>query len=353
MNTMIAPTEQMSTGDAPQAEERYLAEQQQQIRKQLDALSAKYEADFQALLGTATYQRYQEFRAGFQERLLATPALDAPTASERTTAANLRQNLAQEGRSFINSLRVDQNAVKTLQKDFAAQAQSIFDGGQGDDDPQPANAPQVASATTAWTTITPPYSSYSGAVTETSGPGTVTAYHFQDNSGRIWCTSHLKRTGAGNSDLLITALYSRQFVKYQMPVEGSIEVQVTYESDMTLRSGSLTDEFGFSDAYVIERSEPYIYIFGYNGGMYKGEFILDDHYSDGDNMNWSSTFVSSGNQISRTFKSSIYRPFAANRTLDISVAVADRHFCRLNDMSADVWLINRWTVKNVKVRAVY
>jgi hypothetical protein len=233
-------------------------QQMQDLTDQVRQLGAEYRKELYAIIGSENLERYREFRSRSKNRLV----IESPAEDERDAQLrNKRQQAVTEGNEFLIATGIDPNRLTKLQEQHSERVRLFLEANQlpKSDHAVSLDPPPYDGGNSSWDIYTPPYAgsfwSFQWDRSDEPDDPTLTR-HLDQNNGRIGSSINTRLAGADDDDFLRADYYTALKLWHQAPTMGQIEVYFALRFIESTFSGSIDDEFGFSDYVLFQWAQP-------------------------------------------------------------------------------------------------
>lgn len=295
-------------------------------------------------------QDYEKAREMARQRFREVAAATLPTTESLKQAAELRRQISNEGKQFVDGLGIDAKKIRGIQEKYASEAESLVKRTLLLEEEAPYVEVSAEKAPTLshnpWEWRSPPYAGDASGYWQlyTTTPP-VYPHHYENRlTGEISLSSRMWVPDADDSDLSYTEIVSYHTFWYLMPAAGLLEVWLLLEAAETYYGGCLDDEWGVSNARVLQRSRPFLLTRG------RQRFATLLEYDRGNVEGcWSHLIAPPGGQ--RWVHLFSLDPFAQGEWVSGSVGISDFNYFWVNDMSCSLILTSRWVLKQIVMRS--
>jgi hypothetical protein len=232
LDALLAP------GAPPAAQRRVLA-----TLKSIDRGSIRANDDLRRRLKSLRAQYREEL-----EDLLGGKAMRDLDAIRRRGAKLSRAQRTRQSLAVLDAVGVDRARIAALRLPSLAAARDILSG-----EVPPVRAPDEGPCASPWVTYSAPYGGYFWSFNwrRSSNPDNPALTRYLDRTtGRIGSSIATRVSGADDDDDLEADYYTSLNVWHTPLATGPLEVYLAFEFATSTYSGTVTDEFGFSDAIV-------------------------------------------------------------------------------------------------------
>jgi hypothetical protein len=342
----------LSAVDDTSAREKEIISTNAQLASTLSRLREECRKEIRALIPSDKLEEYERHHERTKQRLADLSSMTEHTTGALKLSAQAHRRILMEGRRFVESLSIDTKRIEEVQKRFLTQAQSAVEGAfrGGEDAPYVETSPGEVPTRShnPWEWRNPPYTGQWGTGSSFGTRGSRSVSHFESSiTGEIDCWSSQSIYGADDSDTTYTNAYSEVQFWFRMPAAGLVEVWLYLQAIDTPYGGCLDDEWGFSDADILERSRPYLWILSPFGSPRYGT-LLEYHRGEDEGC-WSNTTAKAGEyRYPHLFS---FDSYAAQQYVLCGVGIQDYNYFWVNDMSCRTNVTSRWFLKDVAVRS--
>ena len=302
-----------------------------------------------SIIGPET-EKYLEYHGKMKERIIDMQPVFTPTPEGDKIEKEFKRNSVAEARQFVESLKIDVNEIKSIQKEYIAKVQEAVDKAM-----KVQEAPYVelrstelpkAAFSNPRTYKYPPYDGHWGywQYYRTRGSSLVSQYE-NWMTGEISCHSDIRLHGADDSDTSYTNALSEILVWYQLPRDGwgQINAWIDLQCIDSNVNGCLDNEWGYSDASIQQLERIYMEVLSPAGTRRYGT-LLD--YRRGENDGCWSKSAFTPNCFRRVHLISPER-YDSNQWVWIAIGIHDYNNVWVNDMSCDSKMRNKYFVKQI------
>jgi hypothetical protein len=348
----ISKEELLAAVDDASTREKEVVSAHAQLASTLGRLKEECRKEIRSLIPPDELGEYEKYHERAKQRLADLSGMTQHTTEALKLSAQARRRIVTEGRRFVQNLDINTKQIEEVQRRFLTRAQSAVEealrGGQ--DAPYVETSPGEAPTRShnPWEWRSPPYAGQWGTGSSYGTAGSRSVSHFENSlTGEIDCWSYQSIYGADDSDTTYTNAYSEVQFWFRMPAAGLVEVWLYLQAIDTPYGGCLDDEWGWSDADIIERSRPYLWILSPYGSP-RYATLLEYHRGEDEGC-WSSVTAAAGQfRYAHLFS---FDSYAANQYVLCGVGIQDYNYFWVNDMSCSTNLTNRWFLKDVAVRS--
>lgn len=316
------------------------------LSRALARLEEECRMEVHHVIGAAKLEAYDAARRQTKQRLASLREKTPRATAELARAAKDRAKVLKEAKDFLAAQGVDVGKIREVQRRYKEKARALVDAAIPIADVPHASfeLPEVRALATAWQTLLPPYAGQWGWTDYYSTRGSYSVRHFENRfSGELFTDGTVRVTDADDFDEALTRAWSEFSFSYRMPAAGIIELLLTLQASDTYYGGWLDDEWGVSDAEIIQRTQVY---FVAGGTRYSSLLEYTRGESEG---SWNGAAAAPGGyRYAHLFS---LQSFAAGQVVYCRVGINDFNYLWVNDMSCNIWLRNRWFVPRVLVRS--
>lgn len=351
---------QSAPEDLPLAE----AEAQTRLAEELTANSARAARELfrlrnecrneiRAVVGLDKQGSYEEFHARTKKRLAELPGQTRHTMEGLKEAEGIHAAIVKEAKEFVEQLGLDGAQIKEIQRRFAAEAAKADELAF----PGSAEAPYVEITAdevptmvhNPWTWVGPPFDRSWGYLAQGGSNGSRYYHKLEDRVRGTWDThSTMTVNGAGDADVLYLSASSDFDFWFQMPAAGLVEVWVFMQSIGSQHSGSLSDEWGNSDADITLLIRPDMRITSPWTNPDSRMTLVEYRRGESEGR-WSNVIAPLGEFRYAHFFSP--RVYDAGEMVRCAVGIFHWHRIWLNDMSCHHDVSSRWFIPHVAIRS--
>ncbi len=332
--------------------EKEIASTHVELCETLQRLRDECKKEIRSAIGTEKLETYEKIHEKAKQRFADITSSMQHTTESLKLASQMRRQTLNEAKQSIGRLGIEAKKIKKIQKKYVDEAETVVERAlQGREeapyvDMSPAEAPTPSHNPWAWRS--PPYSSQWGTAWSYGTRGWRCVSHYENRlTGAINCWSCMDIHGADDSDYTYTNAYSELRFWFKMPAAGMVEVWLYLQSVNTPYGGCLSDEWGWSDAYIQQRSRPYLWIICPYSGR---RFCTLLNYRRGEYEGcWAGTIAAAGYyRYAHLFSLDTY---AAGQWVFCGVGIHDYNYFWVNDMSCNTHMTSRWFLRYVAVRS--
>ena len=318
----------------------------------LQRLKDECKKEIRSAIGKEKLETYEKAHERAKQRYADVASSMQHTTESLKLVSQMRRQILAESKQLIGRLGIDPMKIKKIQKKYIAEARSAVERAlQAREeapyvDISPADAPTPSH--NPWEWRSPPYVGQWGTQWSYGTRGWRWVSHSENRlTGAINCWSSMSIYGADDSDYTYTKAYSELQFWFNMPAAGMVEVWLYLQAVDTPYGGCLSDEWGWSDAYIQQSSRPYLWVL-YPYGSARYSTLLNYQRGEYEGC-WAGTIADAGHyRYAHLFSLNTY---AAEQWVKCGVGIYDYNYFWVNDMSCNTYMTNRWFLKNVAVRS--
>lgn len=330
--------------------EKAVLSTEKELTNALNQIREDYKKELRDALGSNA-NKYLAFHQKTKDRIRDMRSFYTPSPEGEKIRVEFQKRSLTEARGFINSLGINSTNIENIQKKYIAQSRSAVQKALNITEvpyveATPADLPKQTS--NPWTWKSPPYDGNWGYwYWQRTGGNSWVDNHQDRFNGAIGSWSGISLSGADDSDYSYTQSWSEIRVWFQMPAAGLVEAWAYLQCIDTPYSGSLSDEWGVSDASIQQLSMPYLKAVSPAGGIRYGG--LRDYQRGEDDGSWSAVIANPGQYVYPHLFST--ESYSAGQWVYLAIGVYDLNYFWVNDMSCSAYLTDRWFARNVVLRS--
>jgi hypothetical protein len=329
----------------------------------LDQIREKCTREVYELLGSKSND-YMVFRQKARDvARTMEPLFTATPEGERIKRQFQKMRLA-EANEFIKGSGINPNDVKSILRKYREESRSVIEKTSTtakslDADHVPPTDVVVEGEPSPWKYIYPPYWFVSGERWNSHG-GDATfdspiIVHFENHkTGEISCRSQLLMRNPGDSAWYSSAVTSAVLINFQMPASGRMDAWSYLECVGSSYSGSLRDEFGWSDADIEQTSKCFMSVGSPTTTppttFERANYDLLYYYRGGDEGQWNGIIAQPGQYKYPHFVSN--SSFQAGEWVLMVVGINDNQILVVNDMVPFTDISSSWIVRKLAISII-
>lgn len=321
----------------------------------LDEIRERCIREIYDLLGSKA-QEYVLFREKSRDIAKTKRHLFTATPEGRKIKAHFQKTRIDEANEFIKKLGINHKDIKSILKKYQEDSKSVIEK------KRPAIEilldvgsipPDVADPDRHWTLIEPPYYyAYGDRFVDTSGSAIFRSdtIHSESNlTGEISCLTKNQIIYPGDHATELDSATSNLLIYFQMPYSGRLNAWSFLECVESSYSGELSDEWGWSDANIIQSSAYFMAVGGppdYDSRL----FPLLYYHRGEDDGEWSGTMALPGEYRYPNFISNTY--YSAGEWVFMRTGITDFQDVVVNDMEFIGEIRNSWILRKLAISVI-
>jgi hypothetical protein len=326
----------------------------QSLTNTLQEVTGEYREKLQAMVGRENLERYFELRATLRQGVRKLIAEAPATVVGERDIQEARNEAAEESRAALKEIGFDMARASKLRGEYHTRIQELMSEAIGrPEEPNylvlPERVPKDIH--NPWVTYEPPYPGWawawwSGKSDEPHWP--IGARYLNSAAGQLGTYTRTRVSGADDSDWSYMGYRTAIRFWYHLPAAGMAEVWMQMQCIDTPYSGSLHDEWGWSDSACDQESHAYVRVIHPGPGAFRFSTILD-YRRTGTDANWSRHVRWAGDgRWAHIFSAGAY---PGGTWLLLEVGTREWNHFWSNDVSVYSAMTQRWFLRRVYVRS--
>lgn len=332
--------------------EKYVTSTNIELSSNLRGVKDECQKEIRMAIGSEKLEAYEKAHGSVKQRFFDLSTMTLHTTESLNFASRTQKQILRDAKQTIQELDIDAMKIEKIQKKYLAEAEAKVEEALMGNVEAPyvelSSAEAPSPSHNPWEWRSAPYNNDWGTQWSAGSRGTRWVSHIENRlTGEINCWSSMSIVGADDSDYTYTNAYSELQFWFRMPAAGLVEVWLYLQAIHTPYGGCLSDEWGFSDANIRERSRPYLWILSPYGSPRYGT-LLDYQRGENDGC-WSGNIAWGGNyRYAHLFSLDSY---TGGQWVLCGVGIHDYNYFWVNDMSCNTHMTSRWFLSSVAVRS--
>lgn len=342
-------------------------EKNKELSNLLEEIRKKCIKEINVLLGSKA-KEYKEFHEKRREIARTMQPLFTATPEGRKIKSQFQKTRLYEANKFIRSLGINVNDFKSIHSKYHEESKSIIEKTWNIEGPLRLDVgpipPEVVhpDLDSPWRSIHPPYFYSYGDFYFTREDPTLPLHttsadynpygtHYENHlTGEISCHNYNGIDNGSEYDTQLVMTSSTILVYFQMPASGRLNIWTQLQCVESSYRGSLSNDFGFSDATFMQSSRYFMSV-GESLGAEEADFrLLNYGRHTSDDVEWSDNMVMPGEY--RTFNLVTNIPYPAGQWILLRAGILNVDHVLLDDMSYRGTIENSWLLRGVWVSAI-